>query len=195
MIAACQIRRLSAGQWLYGAQDDVGGPFAVLDGALAMEIPSSSGVTELAWVIQPGHWAGAASALGDRPRLVSIRALVDSEVATLSAPAARRIAAGYPETWRWFGQMATRNGDRAVMLAVALMIPDKVVRVTTVLRQLAESGFVDAPPVPIPLTQSELARICGLSRGPFSLLLEQLERKGIICRGYRRVDVLDCPKG
>jgi CRP-like cAMP-binding protein len=61
-------------------------------------------------------------------------------------------------------------------------------RVALRLAQLSK-GSTAPGPVVLPITQSEIAEMCGLSRPTVQQALSGLEKRGLVRPGYRRIEI------
>ncbi len=191
VLAACIPRTLTTGEWLFGMGDDIAGPVGVISGAAVLELPVSGETLQPVWLFHPGEWIGVMAAMHGQQRLATLRALGPTVVAMLPSSALQRLAASHPEGWRLFGMISNQNAIRAQSVGLALMKRDGRARVARILQLISQSGFADDPaPVPLVLSQGDLAGICGLSRNAFARHAERLQDEGLISLSYRRIEIL-----
>ena len=53
------------------------------------------------------------------------------------------------------------------------------------------SALTSPLPAVVPVTQADLAEMCGLSRPTVQQVLASLERRGLIKAGYRKIEIID----
>ena len=98
--------------------------------------------------------------------------------------ALERIGGEHPALWRAVSELVYGQLDASVHgLAQMLALPPRA-RIAARLMAFADSGVA-------PLTQADLAELCGLSRKAVSAHLAALERSGTIARAYGKVQLLD----
>jgi len=180
---AGRLTSLAAGQWVYGEGDDATGLVLVLGGLVRLEATVGER-TILVGVAQAGGAFGQSQRHGGGPRIVTARAGPLSRVFTINDRALERVAADLPLLWQAVSTLVYAQLDASVhSLAQMLALPPRA-RIAARLLPFAEAGEA-------PLSQSDLAELCGLSRKATNAHLAALEAAGAIRRGYGRVSVLD----
>ena len=183
LAAAGRLRALGAGQWVYGEGDDATGLVMVLSGMLRLEAMVDDR-TILVGVAQAGGAFGQSQRHGGGPRIVTARAGPPSRVFTVSDAALARVGAEEPLLWQSVSTLVYAQLDASVhSLAQMLALPPRA-RIARRLLPFAAVGEA-------PLSQSDLAELCGLSRKAVNAHLAALERAGAIGRGYGHVRVID----
>lgn len=181
--AAASPRTLAAGQWVYGQGDEDTGVVMVLDGMLRLETMVGDRLV-LIGVARAGAAFGQSRRHGGGPRIVTARAGPPSRVATVGDSALGRIAVEQPAIWHAVSTLVYAQLDASVHgLAEMLALPP-VARIAARLRPFAESGVA-------PLSQADLAELCGLSRKTTNAHLATLEAAGAIARGYGCIRLID----
>ncbi|MEH3036988.1 MAG: Crp/Fnr family transcriptional regulator [Sphingomonas adhaesiva] len=174
---------LAPGQWVYGEGDDATGLVMVLDGWLRLEAAVGAR-TVLVGVARAGGAFGQSQRRGGGPRIVTARAGPASRVVTVSDAALERIGAALPAMWQAVSELVYAQLDASVHgLAQMLALPPRA-RIAARLMLFADDGIV-------PLAQSDLAELCGVSRKVANAHLAALEAAGAIARGYGRIRLLD----
>ena len=174
---------LSAGQWVYGEGDETTGLVIVTRGMLRLEAAVGER-TILVGVAIAGGAFGQSQRRGGGPRIVTARAGPASQVVTIGDAALERIGAELPVLWRAVSELVYGQLDASVHgLAQMLALPPRA-RIAARLLLFADVG--DAP-----LSQTDLAELCGLSRKSTNAHLALLEAEGMIRRGYGSIRVLD----
>lgn len=174
---------LAPGQWIYGEGDDATGLVMVLEGLLRLE--ATVGQREvLVGVARTGAAFGQSQRRGGGPRIVTARAGPVSRVVTVSDAALERIGAEVPGVWQAVSELVYAQLDASVHgLAQMLALPPRA-RIAARLMLFVDDGWV-------PLAQSDIAELCGLSRKAANAHLAALESAGAIARGYGNIRLLD----
>lgn len=180
---AGRVVSLSPGQWVYGEGDEATGVVLVLGGLLRLEA-AVGGRTVLVGVVNVGGSFGQSHRSGGGPRLVTARAGPASRVMIVSDTALERIGADLPLVWQAVSSLVYAQLDASVHnLAQMLALPPRA-RIAARLLPFAEEGSA-------PLTQSDLAELCGLSRKATNAHVAALEATGAIRRGYAHIRIVD----
>jgi CRP-like cAMP-binding protein len=178
-------RRQAAGEWLHGEGDEETGVVAVVRGALHLYAKAPGDRDVLFAVLPEGGIMGQSVVFGGGPRLVTAIAAAESRLFLLSDRVLRQTAERHPTLWPslsalLYGQLRAVVGSLAEF--VALKPRDRMIS-----RLLALSAFADA----VPVSQSALAEMTGVSRNAVNGWLGELERSGKLARGYGAIRILD----
>lgn len=174
---------LAPGQWVYGEGDDTTGVVMVLEGMLRLEATVGAR-TVLVGVARAGGAFGQSQRRGGGPRIVTARAGPSSRVVTVGDAALERIGAELPQIWQAVSELVYAQLDASVHgLAQMLALPPRA-RIAARLLLFADEGCA-------PLSQSDLAEWCGLSRKTANAHLAALEQAGAIVRGYGTIALSD----
>lgn len=181
-----QMRRVSlaAGQTAYLEGDGDTGLWIVLDGLLRLELPVGDDRAALIGLMAGGSVFGRSRSGGAETRIVSARAARPTQALLLSDRAMERIAADHPSMWRALSEAVHGQLDAALVALAQQLTLDPQARVAERLRQIGQAGVAV-------LSQSDLAELTGLSRKAVNGHLAQLEARGLIARGYRRIAIID----
>jgi CRP-like cAMP-binding protein len=177
------IVRLAPGQWVYSEGDPDTGLYAVLDGALRLEVAVDADRDVLIGLAQPVSILGQSRRRGGGPRIVTTRAQSPTTIFSVSDTALDRIAATHPDIWKDVSELVYEQLDAIVHLTAQLLVLRPRARVAARLLQLAVDGHVQA-------RQSDLAEMCGMTRKAVNDHLAALEADGLIQRGYGAVTLL-----
>ena len=175
--------RLAPGQWVYSEGDPDTGLYAVLDGALRLEVAVDADRDVLIGLAQPVSILGQSRRRGGGPRIVTTRAQGPTTIFAISDSALDRIAAAHPDIWKDISELVYEQLDTIVHLAAQLLVLRPRARVAARLLQLAVEGQVHA-------RQSDLAEMCGMTRKAMNDYLAALEHLGLIERGYGEIKLL-----
>lgn len=173
---AGHVANLSPGQWVYGEGDDATGIVLVLDGLLRLEAAVGDR-TVLVGVARAGGAFGQSQRRGGGPRIVTARAGPASRVAMVSDSALERVGADIPTVRQAISALVYAQLDASVHgLAQMLALPPRA-RIAARLLLFADDDLA-------PLTQADIAELCGLSRKAANAHIGALEAAGAIVRGY-----------
>lgn len=183
---ATQVRTLHRGQRLSEIGDTSNHLIGVERGFVAIHTDDDHQLDMIGHVFGPGEWFGIAAILSDKPRFVGSSALTEVRVRQLPKNAFERIAQKHPHLWKTIAVLSVMNAEVAVRVARDTLIKSPTDRCAATLNRL-----VGRQPLPceLPITQSQLADICSLSRGSVSKALTALEATGAITRGYSSITV------
>lgn len=186
LLDRARISQVAPGQWIYGTGDALNGLYGVLDGAVHLLLTLPDGETRLLDIVQSGQLFGQAARFGGGPRLVTALAGAPSRLLFVPDHALGEIARAEPDVWRNFTALLYGQLAAALQLAAASMhlAPHRLVAARLML--LAAGGRRAA----LPVTQSQLAEMTGLSRKTVNGHLASLQKSGVIARGYRVIAVL-----
>ncbi len=178
-------RSYGKGQPLYQVGDEPEAVFGLGVGALDVLIPISEDDQVTIHRAEPGFWVGDSALLAGSRRVISVVAVAPSRVFCVPAGVLRRLLAEQPEYWRCFYELAHRNGTLAVATLADVLALSPEARLARMLLRLADAeGEVQA-------TQSDLARLLGVTRSSLQRALGHLQHDGSIRTGYGVVVVAD----
>jgi CRP/FNR family cyclic AMP-dependent transcriptional regulator len=187
-------RKFERGEAIYRIGDPPGGLWAIVDGAVQIEIPGPAAAPELAHFATPGYWFGEGPLIHSAPRRVGVVAATPSTLATISLSDCNAVLAEEPANWRWIALLATMNTDLAIGVAADLLLQGPRERVIAALLRLGgfRNGlFLPSSPKTISLSQERLGQITNLSRTLVSGIVRNLEEQGLIKIEYRGIRILD----
>lgn len=182
-------RRLSVrkGASLYGLQDDDRSLFGVCEGAIGVQVDDRSSGVLLAHVFGPGSWFGEAAVITGMPRQIGTVALTESSVFKITRDYLMFMEDNVGEVWRALGVLSAFNSAVAIQVARDLMLSDSKVRCWSTLSRLADAF---EPTRTIPMTHTQLAEICRMSRSGFARVLDEFEAEGRVSREYGRLVII-----
>lgn len=178
-------RQYDAGQFVYHAGDPPDGLYGLASGALDITFPLVAEEPVTVHRAEVGFWIGDNAEFAEHGRLVSIMAAVPSRLLHLPGRPLRRLLAEQPRHWRAIYRLSSRNVEtaiRALSEALALTVRARVCR--RLLALAVQSSEV-------PITQSELATLVGVTRATLQRCLSDLAGEGGIERRYGSVCVSD----
>ena len=191
--AGARVRVYQRGYLLTVEGEPAGHVTVLLDGWAKAAFVTAAGMEAVLRLYGPGDLFGGEALLGDQARPESVTALTSCRC--LVTPAAR------------FTELLARNSGiarafRNVMVQRLLAADRQVkarldapnVRLARALIDLAYrfgAGTPDGTPIPVYLSQEELASWIGASRATVARMLTQLRRVGVIHTGYRNIVITD----
>lgn len=191
VVALSRLRRFDAGQQVCAIGDPPGDLFGLVDGELSVMISPEEAAPILVHVATPGWWIGEAALMTDTPRRVTMTARRPSTLLALSPSAVRQLASEDPETWRRLAVITVGHLDHALSVIASLSATDPRIRVAVALRRVVRLAGGAPPSAVVDLSQDELGELARLTRNALRPVLVELERRGLIRRGYRRIEIPD----
>jgi CRP-like cAMP-binding protein len=183
--ATARWRSYDTGQFLYHAGDAADGLYGLAEGGLELTFPLIAEEPVAIYRAEIGFWIGDNAELSETPRLVSIMASRPSRVLHWPGKAARALLAAEPRHWRSLYRLSARNTGMAIQVLSEVLALTVRARVCRRLLTLApEKG--DAP-----ITQADLAKLVGVTRGTLQRCLGDLAARGGIETHYGRIRVVD----
>ncbi|MDW3222525.1 MAG: Crp/Fnr family transcriptional regulator [Paracoccaceae bacterium] len=178
---------LSSGRRLTAIGDTADCLIALRDGFVGIHTDDEEHHDVIAHIFGPGDWFGVAAILFDGARIIGSSALSDVQGLKIPKSAIERVAEVHPTLWRGIAILAVAGTQIAISSGREKMIKSPTDRCAATFVRL-----VGRQPLPcrLPITQNQLAEICGLSRGAVAKALSVLEDKGVIKRGYSSISVL-----
>lgn len=189
--AACRRRRYPRGDTIFH-EGDPAGAFHMLDrGHVAIRLTTLLGDVSIIDVLQPGDTFGEHALIqpgGDRS--ASVTALDDVETLTLDVASFRDLRQNHPGVDRFLLMvLSNRLRETSAQLLEARYVPgDK--RLYRCILRLAEQFDAIGDGI-IPLRQSDIASMAGVTRPTANRLLRQASRDGVITIGRSRIAVND----
>ncbi|MCU0731896.1 MAG: Crp/Fnr family transcriptional regulator [Hyphomonas sp.] len=176
-------RDFKAGQFIYLAGDTSDGLYGLGSGSLHITFPLIAEEAVIIHRCEVGFWIGDNAELASVPRLVSAAAATDCRIYHLPSRAVQGLLTSDPAHWRAFYALSAINVAIAVtQLSEALALS---VRARACRRLLEVSA--NSPDVGI--TQDELAKLIGVTRGTMRRCLEDLTALGAIEWRYRNLHI------
>lgn len=192
LLSRCLLRSYSEKETICNVGDPYHGMYALVSGVLRVELSTMGEDYRIASVKQPVFWFGEGASLAKSAFYVTITAATPASLLFLPHSDFERLIenAAY---CRAFSVLLIEHFDEASQVIAQLLEGDVESRIAARLALLAERSGPQQPQA-IPITQSDLAEMCGLSRPTVQQVLSNLEKRGLIRAGYRRIEVID-PEG
>lgn len=189
LLSRCHLRTYREKETIYHVGDSCIGVFCLVSGSIRVEFAASGGDYKVASVRQPVSWFGQDACFRRGGHLLTMSAAVPVVVLQLTPPEFERLVEN-PAYCRAFALLTLEQVEDGLQVMGQMLIGDVEHKIAARLSSLAERTDRDQPAV-IPVTQSDLAEMCGLSRPTVQQVLANLERRGLIKAGYRRIEILD----
>jgi CRP-like cAMP-binding protein len=189
LLARCILRTYSEKETICNVGDPHHGLYALVSGVLRVELSTMGEDYRIASVKQPVFWFGEAASLARSSFYVTITAATPASLLFLPHHDFERLIenAAY---CRALSVLLIGHIEEALQVIAQMLEGDVENRIAARVALLAERSGPQQPHV-IPVTQSDLAEMCGLSRPTVQQVLSNLERRGLIRAGYRRIEVID----
>ena len=188
------VRSYDKGQFLSLEGSPAKGLFAVLEGQVHLVAAVGTGDEALVHVGGPGFWFGEFGVLTGKQTVVT--AIAHTPVRALLLPKSRfdLIVEEDPRSFRHFAELVF---ERYAVLVRAFAdiqesTPDtRLRRRLAALVQLQREDRTEHGHVALDVTQADLSRMIGVSRQTLNRLLGQLQERGLIELGFRKITVPD----
>jgi CRP/FNR family cyclic AMP-dependent transcriptional regulator len=187
VLKRCTLRHFHAGETLYGVGDDATGVFGLVEGALELDLTNG----HVGTIRTAGYWIGETAAFRRAPRIVSLKAVVPSYTLYLPLAEFERLIAN-PEYCRYFALLIIEHIEEALSIIADLMASDPLARVSGRLVTLSKAQSSGS--MTLPVTQAELASMCGLARPTVNKVIKVLTKSGVLESRYGRLTIMDPAK-
>lgn len=187
VLKRCHLRRIGAGEALFDAGDRSAGVFGLVEGNIGVELPNG----QVATIKSPGYWMGEGTGFRPGSRMATMIASEASHVLFLPLAEFERLIAN-AEYCRYFAILTLEHLEEAISVIGDLMATDPMARVAGRLLTL-----IRAQPdgrATFPITQGELASMCGLTRQTVNKVVRRLTADGVVASKYGHLTVLDATK-
>jgi CRP-like cAMP-binding protein len=191
--AVCRRRRYARNEVIFHAGDPAGALHLIDSGFVAIRLTTVLGETAIFDVLGKGDCFGERVLVaGGGVRSTTAAAMTAVETLTLDPVSFERLSIGHPATGRFLMLVLSERLNAANQQLIEARYVSAEQRLYRCLHRLAVR-FDALDGGPIPLTQSDLASIAGVTRSTANRLLRQAEREGVVSIGRGRVSVLDVP--
>ncbi len=187
VLKRCHLRRIGPGEALYDAGDHSAGVFGLVEGTIGVELPNG----QVGTIKSPGYWMGEGTAFRPGSRMTTMVASETSHVLFLPLAEFERLIAT-AEYCRYFAILTLEHLEEAISVIGNLMAADPVARVAgrllTLMRAQPDGRAT------FPITQDELASMCGLTRQTVNKVVRRFTDEGIVASKYGQLTILDAMK-
>lgn len=186
--AAAFVRRLARGQVLFVAGEPADHVYVLRRGALKVHLTSAHGGELLLALLSRGAAIGDVSVIDSGPRSAGVTALADAELLAVPAVAVRELLRRDPDAlWAVAASLAD-NVRRLTERAGDLVFLDLPRRLAKLLLDSAVDGVVT-----LPVTQTDLAAMLGVSRQALNKALSGFATRGWAELAERSVRLTEVP--
>lgn len=186
------LKSYGRGEYIYHLEDAPGMMFALVEGAVLIGVPHPIIGLYQAHLGRPGDWFGEAAALYGVTRRVAVEARAPVKILYLSIQAVQELLLEQPLWQKNLSSLLLWNLESAIRTGIDLLIQDPKARVCARLLTLCgvrAGQHLPKGPVELPLTQDQLAMMCGLSRKSVHRALNSLESDGLCENRYAGIVV------
>lgn len=194
LMACATLRRLGKGEYAVRRGDAFRHTGMLLQGTLDGSITDQEGRRHLTGPLLPGDWYSMLCIIDGQPHQHDICAREDSAVASFPATELRELRdtqAAFLSALATQIALRTRRLFDRVATDPGVAVDVRAARMLVTLSELHGRDRWAAPPLHVPLSQSDLADWLGLSRQRTNFALRQLEFEGLVRLAYAGLDVLD----
>lgn len=189
LLSHCLLRHYGEKETICNVGDPHHGIYALVNGVLRVELSTIGEDYRIASVKQPVFWFGEAASLARGSFYVTITAATPVSLLFLPHHDFERLIETAAHC-RAFSALLIEHFNEASQMITQLLEGDVETRIAARLALLAQRSGPHQPHA-IPVTQSDLAEMCGLSRPTVQQVLSNLEMRGLIRARYRRIEVID----
>ena len=160
-------------------------------GKVAIRVTTRSGEVATLRILSAGDFFGELAIISPGKRNATVVALEPVEVLAVHREQLAQLRAKHVGVDRVLIEALVaevRRLSRQLMTAMYVPLPK---RVAECLVDLADAYAAAPGPVTVPLTQEDIAGLCGAARPPTNQVLKSLETEGLIEVGRGRVVILD----
>lgn len=187
LVARSNLRIFSKGETLCHTGDPYDGVYGVVRGVVRIEFSTIGNTYRIAAVKQPVFWFGQGACFRKGGFYSTITATTPVSALFLPPHEFDRLIES-PAHCKAFALLTLDHLEEATQVLGQLLVGDVEHRVAARLALLAERSGPQRPAV-LQITQFDLAEMCGLSRPTVQQILSNLEQRGLIKPGYRRIEV------
>ncbi|WP_341304192.1 Crp/Fnr family transcriptional regulator [Pseudomonas sp. TMP25] len=191
LLAAAQIKQLSAGQALFRRGDKPCGLYAVVEGGMRIGAVNTAGKEALLTLIEAPYWFGEISLFDGQPRTHD--AFADGASTLLQVPQAVLLALleQQPQYWRDVALLMSHKLRLAFIALEEMSLRPAAPRLARRLLLMAENYGEGEPRRVIHLPQEQLALMLSISRQTTNQILKDLESQGMLRLNYGEIEILD----
>jgi CRP/FNR family cyclic AMP-dependent transcriptional regulator len=194
VLAAASDPRTTDDQYLF-RQDEPGAQvFLLLRGVVKVVVHSASGVSGLLGVRVAGEMVGEMSALDEVVRSASLMTCGAISFTTIDSGRFRGLMAEQPQFALEVTRMISRRLRWANRRRIDAGAYGPLVRIARLLYEIAVAYGTqrsDGWDLGIPITQAEFASLAGVAQRTAERDLQELERRRVVTRHYRRLKIID----
>ncbi|MDI1260075.1 Crp/Fnr family transcriptional regulator [Aquabacterium sp.] len=183
-------KRLKVGEHLFFRGDVADGIYAVLEGTLRISGVTESGKEAILSMVEPPMWLGEIALFDHLPRTHNAVADVATRLLYVPMGPLNELLSRRPVYWRDFGVLMSLKVRFAFIGMEDLALLPADMRLTRRLVMLTFALGKEGHCV-LPISQSQLGMMLGLSRQTTNQILQNLQDQGVVQIAYGRIEVLD----
>ena len=191
VVATGRIRTYRAGSYVTMQGDPSSEVFMLLEGRLEIATSSSSSGSQLQGRLEPVRLFGELGVFAETERTASVLCLDEARIWVLEREAFISLVSEVPTLAIGLLRAFARQVIAKETSADDLVWLDLKGRLAKRLLQLARDDGPDRVPAVPPISQADLASLCGVTRESVSKTLSEFGRRGIVRRDGRRYLLLD----
>jgi CRP-like cAMP-binding protein len=191
VLVAARRRRFDRNEVVFH-EGDPGDSLHLIDkGRVAVRVTSPLGDAVTLRILGPGAVFGELAVLSPAPRNATIVALVRTETLALHRDRFEQLRREHPDVDRFLLEaLITEVRRLSTQLLEALHVPVPK-RVALRLIDLADQYADGPPPIRVPLTQDDIADLCGTTRPTVNKVLRELEEQGVVDIARGQISILE----
>lgn len=189
LLDASELRHVPANSTLYGLEDPPGGVYGIADGFVDVLAAPGPFQMRLVHVASVGWWVGEAAAVSQSTRRVELKTRTNVTAAYVSARNLERLAGQDPVIWRDVAALTVRHLDTIMLYAASFASTDLKLRLLMTLARIIGPSIELSNSLTLPIGQSDLAELTGLSRNTVSRLLSKLSQQRCVERHYGSITI------
>lgn len=182
---------LGDGENMYSQGARVLSAYVLVEGTVLLWRRCPDGVERPINALRESVWMTSHTTCTGLPRLTRMSASGPARLVVADGPAFEAWLEDDARPWRWIAMMTSRDVARLADLITALLVDGTDARVAA--RLAAMASATDGDDYSVEISQTQLAQLCGVSRNTVHRTLTRFERRGLVRRGYRRLEILDRP--
>ncbi len=190
LIRGGRLRSYANGEIIQQRGDAADGFWLIEEGAVMVGQFLRDGEFRAVALLGAGDSYGELAVFSGRPRIVDAVSRGESKVRFIAAKPFLDALGNYPvATRRLLSALSAQLQDTLAQLA-GLRRATNPERLAGLLANMASSADHNAT---VRATQQELAELLGVTRATANAALRELERQGLVKRGYGTIEILDAP--
>lgn len=191
LAARMRLRRFGRDEVVYHRDDPATHLYVLLAGTVKVSMVDELGRETVLNVLRGGDLFGELSLFDGIPRSATVSTITDSEILLLSGEEFLTILERHPTAMREMLRMLSRNIRRLSERVEDLHLLDVPSRIAKALLDLASHAGSSREVV---ITQEDVAAMVGATRVSVNRVFADLEQRGLIKCGRRRVEILDADR-
>lgn len=194
-----KVQSFDAGRKIWSKGSEVGHWHYIIGGLVSASISTTNSETTPLSIYGKGAWYGEQSIINRKPSFADYVCLTSTEVLTLPAATFDALFVQEPHFARYVAKLMAWRVQKTSETLTLMKLGNPCLRVVMGLAQFAEALAYksDRPPtigfgegVEIPIAQTTLASLCGVSRTLFSEYVQQLAQQGWLKISYGKLEIL-----